>query len=78
MTPGPCSSLFRAIQKLGWTWISSGMCIDANQMTIDLRHCPVRELYTRIKLAWQLAVLHESERLRKTMTGLSSACGKLP
>lgn len=74
MTPGPCSSLFRAIQKLGWTWIGSGMCIDANQMTIDLRHCPVRELYTRIKLAWQLAVLHESERLRKTMTGLSSAC----
>ena len=74
MTPGPCSSVFRGLRKLGWTWIGRGICLDANQLAINLRRCPIQELYTRIKLAWQLAVLHESERVRKTMTGLSSAC----
>ena len=74
MTPGPCSSLSRVLQKLGWTWVESGICLDADQLQIDLRNCPIQELFSRIKQAWQSAVLHECERLRKTMKGISKAC----
>ena len=74
MTPGPCSSISKVIHKLGWAWVQTGIVLDENRQPLDLRNCPIQELFVRVKSAWQTIVFGETEILRKTMKGLSDAC----
>eukprot|EP00438_Fugacium_kawagutii_P016496 Skav221152 [mRNA] locus=scaffold2925:187181:196674:+ [translate_table: standard] len=72
-TQGPCNSFLRAIHKLGWQWMGSGLCRDHRGQSFWLLQCCKRELITRIHEAWQFRILDEVSRIRPTMHDITQA-----
>ena len=70
---GPCTSFLAAVHKLAWHWTHGDTCLDQHGEPIRITSCPPAELKQRVVHAWQQRILHSTEAIRTTMTGLASS-----
>ena len=77
MTPGPCSSFLKALDKIFWRWKGHGICLDQHGLPCHLFACSKMEIQTRLVEAWQQRVFGLMSECRKTMTGIQNADARL-
>ena len=77
LTPGPCCSLVRVLEKIFWRWKEGGICQDHLNIPCNILTCPKQELYNRLLEAWQHKVFGITAENRKTMKGLQNADARL-
>ena len=70
---GPCTSFLAAVHKLAWHWTHGDTCLDQHGEPIRITSCPPAELKQRVVQAWQQRILHSTEAIRTTMTGLANS-----
>lgn len=70
---GPCTSFLAAVHKLAWHWTHGETCTDQHGEPIRIISCPPAELKQRVIQAWQQRILHSTEAIRTTMTGLAKS-----
>ena len=51
--PGPSSVLLHRLHQIEWHWLEDGMCLDQQNLPIDLWQCSKQEAKHRLQLAWQ-------------------------
>lgn len=66
--PGPCGVLLSRLQYAGWAWVRNTQFRDHDGLVIDLLHCSVQELKSRLVEAWHKHVMGCSQN-RKTFAG---------